>query len=90
MTRVTQSSQRLSISESWLGLAQPWSSQRNHISIYNFNNDFDSYENYCYSVDTCNISDISGCTLVKHLVSKILAKIQGTEMWAYLENLGTR
>ena len=29
-------------------------------------------------------------TLVKYLVSKILGKIQGTEMLADLENLGTR
>ena len=29
-------------------------------------------------------------SLVDYLASKILAKIQGTDMWAYLENLGTR
>ena len=29
-------------------------------------------------------------TLVKYLVSKILGKIQGTEMLVDLENLGTR
>ena len=44
-----------------------------------------------YNSDNKNqFTDYEEPTLVKYLVSKTLGKIQGTEMFVDLENLGTR